>query len=392
MKLTISKSTSSSPWLLPSLSVLDRYIIQELIPPFIFGVGLFTSVAVTVGTVFELVRRVAESGLPVSVAFKVFLLKMPDFMVLAFPMSMILTTLMVYGRLSSDSELIAIRSCGISLYRLVIPAIIFSFVVTGMTFAFNEIIVPAANFQAKMTLQKALNEDALNISSTNIFFPEYERVSVEGTNRRVNVLRRLFYAEEFADGKMSGVTILDRSRAGITQIISSRTAIWNPEESTWDFYNGTIYIVDPDGSYRNIARFDHKQLQLSRVPLDLASQDRDYGEMNIAQTKEYLELMKLSGDQAKILKTKVRIQQKYALPFVCVVFGLLGSSLGSRPGRTNRATSFGISVMIIFAYYLLSFITGAIGQKGIISPFMAAWLPTMFGLGVSGFLLYRSAE
>lgn len=392
MKLTLSKSIFSTRLLLPNLSVLDRYIIQELIPPFIFGVGLFTSVAVTVGTVFELVRRVAESGLPISIAFQVFLLKMPDFMVLAFPMSMILTTLMVYGRLSSDSELIAIRSCGISLYRLVIPAIIFSFLITGLTFAFNEVIVPASNYRASITLKKALNEDTINIRENNIFYPEYQRITVDDSNRKVNVLVRLFYAEEFADGKMSGVTILDRSRMGITQIISSQTAIWNSQESTWDFYNGTVYVVDPGGSYRNIARFDHKQLQLSRAPLDLASQNRDYGEMNISQAKEYLELMKSSGDQGKILKTKVRIQQKYALPFVCVVFGLLGSSLGSRPGRTNRATSFGISVMIIFAYYLLSFITGAMGQKAILSPFMAAWLPTMLALGVAGFLLYRSAE
>jgi len=392
MKLSVSKSLNSASFRLPNLSVLDRYIIQELIPPFLFGVGLFTSVAVTVGTVFELVRKVAESGLPVGIAFQVFLLKMPDFIVLAFPMSMILTTLMVYGRLSSDSELIALRSCGISIYRLVIPAVIFSFFVTGLTFAFNELIVPAANYRASYTLENALNQDEVPIREHNIFYPEYQRVRLPDSEKKVNVLVRLFYAEEFENGEMQGVTILDRSQEGITQIISSESAVWNPTQTTWDFYEGTVYLVDPDGSYRNIARFDHKELHLSRAPLDLASDDREYGEMNIAQAKEYLQLMKMSGDQKKVLKTQVRIQQKYALPFVCVVFGLLGASLGSRPGRTNRATSFGVSVMIIFAYYLLSFITGAMGQKAILSPFMAAWLPTLLGLGVAGFFLYRTSE
>lgn len=392
MKLSVSKSLNSASFRLPNLSVLDRYIIQELIPPFLFGVGLFTSVAVTVGTVFELVRKVAESGLPVGIAFQVFLLKMPDFIVLAFPMSMILTTLMVYGRLSSDSELIALRSCGISIYRLVIPAIIFSFFVTGLTFAFNELIVPAANYRASYTLENALKQDEIPIREHNIFYPEYQRVRLPDSDKKVNVLVRLFYAEEFENGEMQGVTILDRSQEGITQIISSESAVWNPTQTTWDFYEGTVYLVDPDGSYRNIARFNHKELHLSRAPLDLASEDREYGEMNIAQTQEYLQLMKMSGDQKKVIKTQVRIQQKYALPFVCVVFGLLGASLGSRPGRTNRATSFGVSVMIIFAYYLLSFITGAMGQKAILSPFMAAWLPTLLGLGVAGFFLYRTSE
>lgn len=392
MKISVSKSLNSASFRLPNLSVLDRYVIQELIPPFLFGVGLFTSVAVTVGTVFELVRKVAESGLPVAIAFQVFLLKMPDFIVLAFPMSMILTTLMVYGRLSSDSELIALRSCGISIYRLVIPAVIFSFFVTGLTFAFNELIVPAANYRASYTLENALNQDEVPIRENNIFYPEYRRVRLPDSDKKANVLVRLFYAEEFENGEMQGVTILDRSQEGITQIISSESAVWNPTQTTWDFYEGTVYLVDPDGSYRNIARFDHKELHLSRAPLDLASEDREYGEMNIAQAKEYLQLMKMSGDQKKVIKTQVRIQQKYALPFVCVVFGLLGASLGSRPGRTNRATSFGVSVMIIFAYYLLSFITGAMGQKAILTPFMAAWLPTLLGLGVAGFFLYRTSE
>ena len=125
---------------------------------------------------------------------------------------------------------------------------------------------------------------------------------------------RLFYAQRFDKGKMLEVTILDLSQPELTQIISSKSANWNFSANTWDFFNGTVYIVNPDGSYRNIVRFDHKQIQLSRTPLDLASRKRGFDEMNIAQARDYLKLMKLSGDQQKIVKTQVRIQQKYALP------------------------------------------------------------------------------
>jgi lipopolysaccharide export system permease protein len=392
MKLSINQAFNPFKALPFNLSILDRYIITELIPPFLFGVGLFTSVALTVGTVFDLVRKVADSGLDVGIAMQVFLLKMPEFMVLAFPMSMILTTLMVYGRMSSDSEMIALRSCGISLYRLVVPTVIFSLFITGLTFAFNELIVPAANYQASITLEKALQEDRLPIREDHIFYPEYQKVEVEGSDDKVTILARLFYAEQFDGKQMKGITILDRSQIDLTQIISSESAIWNAQDNMWDFFDGTIYVVDPEGSYRNIVRFDHKALPISRTPLDLATNKRGYDEMNIAQAKEYLKLMEMSGNEKKIIKTQVRIQQKYALPFVCVVFGILGAALGSRPQRTNRATSFGISVMVIFGYYLLAFITGAIGQKALITPFLSAWLPTFLGLGIAGFLLVRTSR
>lgn len=393
MKTSVSKSFSSFD--IPNLiniSILDRYIISELIAPFLFGVGLFTSVALSVDTVFDLVRQIAESGLDVRIAAQVFLLRMPEFIVLSFPMSMVLTTLMVYGRMSSDSEVIALRSCGISLYRLVIPTIIFSLFVTGLTLTFNELIVPATNYRAALTLEQALHQDRLPVREENIFYPEYRKVPQADSDEDITILMRLFYAQYFDGERMRGVTILDRSQTGLTQIISSESARWNASDNTWDFYNGTIYAVNQEGSYRNIVRFDHKELHLSSTPFDLANRKRNYDEMNIIQSYEYLKLMEMSGNEKRIIKTKVRIQQRYALPFVCVVFGILGVALGARPQRTNRATSFGISIIVIFSYYLFSFVTGAMGQKAILSPFVAAWLPIWLGLGIAGFFLYRTSR
>ena len=78
--------------------VMDSYIARELIIPFLFAMGLFTSLGLSIGMLFELVRKVTESGLPVDIAIQVFILKMPEFIVLAFPMSILLATLMAYGR------------------------------------------------------------------------------------------------------------------------------------------------------------------------------------------------------------------------------------------------------------------------------------------------------
>lgn len=376
---------------LPKISVMDRYITMELLLPFLFGIGLFTSLGLSIGTLFELIRKVTESGLLLTVALKILLLRMPEFIALAFPMSVLLATLMAYSRLSSDSEIIALKSIGVNVYRLVIPAILLSLVVTGITFFINDVVSPSANRQATLTLQKALDRVRPTFKDRNILYPEYTTVEHEDGSRH-SVLVRLFYAEEFNGEQMKDLTILDLSRDGVNQILTSKTATWNIGENVWDFFNGTIYLISPDGAYRNIVRFEHQQLALSRAPLDLAQRPPSYDEMSIAQAREHLKIVKLEANEKEIRKILVRIQGKISLPFVCVVFGLIGAALGVRPQNTNKATSFGICVGLIFSYYLLSFVSESMGIWGILTPFMAAWLPNFLGLGTGTWLLIQSAK
>ena len=325
------------------------------------------------------------------IAIKVLTLKLPEFIVLALPMSILLASLMAYSRLSADSEIIALRSIGISIYRLIIPGVILGVLAVLLTFLVNDFVAPAANYEAKATLNEALKRNQPTLTQRNIIYPEYKNIRLPDGDEK-QVLNRLFYAEEFNGKKMQGLTILDRSQAGINQIIISESATWNFSDNRWDFFNGTIYLIDSDGSYRNILSFEHKQLDLPRAPIELGKECKDYGEMSIFQAYKCLQSLKLSGNEKKIRKLKVRIQEKLSLPFVCLVFGLLGSVLGIKPQNTGKATSFGICVLVVFVYYLMAFMTSSLGIWGVVSPFMAAWLPNLFCLSVGGLLLVKSAH
>ncbi len=382
--------------LLPSwnwlkLPVMDRYIATELLPPFLFGVGAFSSLGVSIGALFELIRRVTESGLPLSIAVQVLLLRFPEFIAYGFPMSILLSSLMTYSKLSSNSELVALKACGVSVYRMILPTLVVCFFVTGLTFAFNELIVPSANYQAKVLFTRALEDNDPSFREDNILYQEFRQVK-DSEGDKKDALARLFYAQEFDGVQMKGLTILDFTQTGLEQVVSARAAEWNPTEKAWDFYDGTIYVVSANGTYRNIVKFDTQRLNLPRTPLDLASKPRDYNEMNIAQSYEYLRLLEQGGRESKIRELRVRIQQKYALPFVCVAFGLVGAALGAQIHRGGQATSFAISIVIIFSYYLLAVICGSIAQLDIISPFLGAWLPNLFGLTAAILLLMRSSR
>jgi len=366
---------------------MDWYILREIMLPFLFGVGAFSSIGISVGALFELIRRVTDSGLSIGLAMQIFALKMPEFIVLAFPMSTLLATMMSYSRMSADSELIALRGCGVSIRRIIAPAIVFSIMVTGVTFAFNELITPAANYQADMTLDRALNSERPPFTERNILYREFEDADDDPNEQQ---MKRLFYAQRFDGDRMYGLTVLDYTQEGLSQIISADSAIFDLQEKTWDFFDGTIYAVSPDGSFRHIIKFENQEVQLPSTPFDIANRTKDDAEMNIAEASQYLrDVISKTGNERLIRTFEIRIQQKYALPFVCVVFGLVGASLGVRPQRTGKATSFGISVIIIFGYYLLAFISNALGEVGVLSPFMSAWIPTFLFLGVGIYLMQR---
>jgi lipopolysaccharide export system permease protein len=180
--------------LISRISVMDRYIASELFAPFLFGMGFFSSLGVTIGSLFDLMRRSVDVGLPAMLVLKVLLLSLPQFMAYAFAASTLLATLLTYSRLSSDSELVALRSCGISVYRLVAPAIILGFFITGIAFTFNEYVVPAANYQAKVTLDRALNKEK-RLSKSAIFSIQNILSQTAQWSKRT-VLKRLFYAEK----------------------------------------------------------------------------------------------------------------------------------------------------------------------------------------------------
>ena len=105
--------------LVQRIPLLDRWLIGELLSPLLFAIAAFTVVSLSVGVMFELVRQIVESGLPVTIAVQVLLLRLPSFLVISFAMATLMATLLAYSRLSANSELTALRSVGVTATRMI---------------------------------------------------------------------------------------------------------------------------------------------------------------------------------------------------------------------------------------------------------------------------------
>ena len=375
------------------LPLMDRWLLQELVGPLLFGIAAFTAVSLSVGVVFELVRRVAESGLPPQVAVQVLMLRLPGFLVLAFPMATLMATLLAYSRLSGSSELTALRSVGVGTTRMVVPALALALAMSLLTFLFNDLIVPRTNLVASQTLERALGKAVTNQSGDNILYSRFGRVKQEENGDSIRQLTQLFYARKFRNGSMQDVTLLDFSRMGQRQMLMAEKGHWNEAQAMWEFSNGRIVNVDEKTGSTTSARFDRYLYPLTQDPVEVAKLPTDISTMTVGQALRAERLQTEANNLKEARRLRVRIQEKFAFPAICLVFGLIGSSLGVRPhARTSRSQGFGISVLLIFGYYLMSFIVSSLGITGTLTPFLAAWLPVVVGLASGGLLLRQASR
>ena len=377
------------------IPLMDKWLIAQLIPPLIFSISAFTVVSLSVGVMFDLIRKIVEFGLPFGLALKILFLKLPGFLVLSFPMSVLLSTLLTYGKLSSNSELLALRSIGIKTARFVLPALIVSIFMTGITFFFNNSLVPYSNKLAEISMRDGLGKSTIIERGNDVFFPGYGSLIDPKTNKpseRNTYLTQIFFSRVVENKIMKNVTLLDFSRIGNKQVLSAESASFDEENLRWIFKNGKIIYFSSDAQ-TSIINFKTYFYPLGDGPLKVSEIQKDANDMTVAEAIAARNIYENAGNVKDARKMKVRIQEKFTLPFACLVFGLIGSSLGSKPNlRSSRGQGFGLSVILILIYYIISFLFSSLGVKGLLSPILAAWLPVLISLGVGIYLLRKSSS
>ena len=377
-----------------NIPIIDRWLLGQLIPPLLFAISAFTVVSVSVGVMVDLIRKVVEFGLPLILALQIMVLKLPSFLVLSFPMSVLLSTLLAYGKLSGNSEILALRSLGIRTYRTIIPALILSIFMTGLTFYFNNNLVPTANKYSEMLLRDGLGKSVSMEIGHDIFFKgygSYTDLETNETTKRNTYLNQIFFSRLVENNVMKNVTVIDFSKIGYKQILSAEKAVFDKSISAWKFSNGRLITLDKNGNTTTIG-FDSYLYPLGDGPLKVSKIPDDANKMTLQEALAAKKLYKETGNVSEARKMSVRIQEKFTLPCACIVFGLIGSSLGSKSNiRATKSQGFGLSVILILFYYVLSFVSSSFGVKGLIPPILSAWIPVIISLSGGLFLLRKSS-
>lgn len=361
------------------MRILDRYILKELLGPFVFGVAAFSSIFIGSGTLFRIAQYITQYGAGIDIVVKLFIYSLPEIIVLTFPMSMLLASLMSFGRLSSSSEIIAMKSGGISFYRLTAPVFAAALLVSIFSMAFSEKVVPQSKSAYNDIIRNEIEKNTKPRSQEHIVIKDVDQGNLE----------RLTYARRFeeADSTMYGITIQEFEKDKLVGIQNAEKAVW--QGSQWIMQNGVIYDLSTDGKVQRSLQFDKQIMPVDKNPKSISDAQKKPGEMTINELKQYIKTLK--REFVKPGKYETELHQRITIPMASFVFAMIGAPLGLQPHRTSSSIGLGLSIIIIFVYYIVMTVFTALGQGGAINPMLAAWIPNLAGI-IAGLVLICKAS
>ena len=361
------------------LTTLDKYILKQVIEVFILGVVVFTSIIFASDTFISLIKQISNYGMPFNIALMIILLNLPSVIVMTIPMSVLFSTVMTVNKLCLQSEITAMRACGIGIKRIAKPIFAFSIVTALFTFFINETIVPITTAQSKTLALYALVQRNIPEGKRNFSIKEL---------KNGNYLKRLFYVEKCENKQFSNVSILDLSDDNKIQILQAKTGTSVLEG--WQFDNASVYTITKEGKSLNTSWIEKTVIDFGSDIQRQLEKKNDGSDFNIFELLPYLKQTKDNTELTKkaLAKYKVRFWEKIALPITTIVFVLLGTPLAITPPRVRHNRGFLFTIGIIFFYYVIRAFSLSLGYNYTIPAILAANLPNVI-LGIIGFLLYK---
>lgn len=366
-----------------AVRIVDRYILRELLVPFGLGIAIFTSILLIV-RILKLVELVVNRGVPLLQILQLFSYILPAFLEVTVPMALLLAILVAFGRLSSDSEIIALRATGISLYRLMLPVGGMACVVAILTFGLSAYARPWGNGLLREGLYEMVKSRVSAGIKPKVFNDEFaglviyvDRIEPPG-NELYDIL-----ISDTRDPKLHN-TVYARSGA----VVSAEGS----DTLTLRLIDGGIYSTSSkDDGYQD-TRFTTYDitLDLNLALEELRSKPKEASEMTIAELRQVVAKRERLGEPTWV--ERVELHRKLSIPFACLVFAALGVPLGIQPSRAVHSRGFSVSLVLIFSYYLLMTLGQNLGERGALPASLAVWLPNMALSIVAVVLLSRAAH
>lgn len=343
------------------LKIIDKYILKQFLKNFSLCLLMFASIFIIVD-VFDRLDDFIEKGISLFTIGKFYLNYTPVTFVTIVPPASLVSALYVLGNMNKTNEITALKSSGMSVYRILMPFFVCAAVLWGMVFFINEQFVPSSNatwqYMTKFEFQSKERKKTRKIH--NFGFADTKG--------------HLFYVEEINPytKQMRNVTILSENNKGeITEKLTAKTASWHKTQLTFN----DVFIFDY--SKKALAPEQKSTFSLTlNKRVDFFIRFGALSEfMNRSQLKQYMQsLSKLK--QHLIPELLVDYHSKLALPISSVLILLLGIFCAFQTQKRGGALlSVGLSAMLFFGFYIVLSLATASGKGGILPPLVAAWLP-----------------
>ena len=357
---------------------LRRYFLREVTIPFLLSIGVFTFILL-IARMLKLVELVVNRSVPVLQIAKLFAYILPTFLEVTVPMALLLAVLLSIGRLSADSEIVALKTSGISLYQMVVPVIAFTGLVTLLALLLALYARPWGNSNLKASLYRIVKTRASAGLRERVFNDDFAGLVI--------------YVEhiEPPGDQLEGILIADARDPNQRNTVLARNGFLVANEEahivTLRLLDGSIHTFLPgEKSYHktDFTTYD-VSLNLAVALARFSQREKDAQEMTVPELRDVIAQRAAAG--RPVNAELVELHRKFSLPFACLVFGLIGVPLGVQPVRAVRSRSFSVSLALIFVYYLLLTAGEAMAEKGTLPAIVGLWIPNVI-FGALGLVLF----
>jgi LPS export ABC transporter permease LptG/LPS export ABC transporter permease LptF len=363
--------------------ILDEYIVREFLTMFFMVLAGFVLLLIVV-TFFDLVGDILRNHPALSVVGDYLLNLTPSMLYQIAPLAVLIAALVTFGVLNRNSEIIAIKAAGISLYRLVIPVVSIAAMLAIGLFLFDQYYLPQANRR-----QEALRNVIKGRPPQTFLHPEQKWMF---GHPHAGEPARIFYYQFFDPDEQEFANLsvfeFDPSTFELTRRIFAARAVWNADSGTWGFENG--WVRDLHGTnvtqYRDFIKTTFSEIH--EPPDYFQKEALESQEMNFGQLDRYIRDLRQSGFDT--MRLRVALWHKISYPVIAIVMAMLAVPFALSMGRRSSLTGVAVAIAVALAYYVIDGLFSAMGTVNYLPAVVAAWsADVLFGLA-GGYLLLRT--
>jgi LPS export ABC transporter permease LptG/LPS export ABC transporter permease LptF len=364
--------------------LLDDYVMREYATN--FGLVLFSfSTLFLIFTFFELISSIFRNRTPLITVGEYLINLIPYILYNVTPLCALVAVLVTFGTLNRTSELTAMKSSGVSLYRIITPVLFVTLLISAGLFIFDEVYLPDANRRQEALLSIIKDKPAQTFSHP-------DRQWISGQTNNAGEPARIFYYQFFNTEKdvFANLTVFEFDPATFTlqRRIFATSTRWDPQVNNWIFDNGwqRTFSGDTIASYRpfTVSTFPEIKEQPSYFKKEyVPSQEMSYNELS-----RYIADLKQSGFDTKRLS--VQLNKKVAYPLITLVMAILAIPFALSMGKKGSLAGIATAIGLAITYWVVALIFESLGNVNTLPAILAAWTPDLL-FGITGaYLLLRT--
>ena len=364
--------------------IIDEYIVREFATLFVLALSGFVLLLI-VFTFFDLLGDILRNHIALAIVGEYLLNLTPSMLYLTAPLAVLIAVLVTFSVLNRNSEIIAMKATGISLYRLVIPIVSIAACLAVCLFLFDQYYLPQANRR-----QESLRNVIKGRPPQTYFNPEEHWIF--GPRALPGDPGCIFYYEFFDPdtNEFANLSVFEFEPLTfqLTRRIFAKRAAWDDDSATWHFENG--WVRDIQGSnvtgYRTFLETSFTEMRAT--PDYFKKEALESQEMNFGQLDRYIRDLRQSGFDTKRLS--VALWQKLSYPLVAVVMAVLAIPFALSMGRRGSITGIAVAIGVALAYRVVDTLFGAMGNVNYLPASVAAWSADILFALVGGYLLLKT--